>query len=703
MSSDLDLVIDSIVRSNAETPVLLLRTWLDRFYSMSKTSGLSSTQLIKMIIFICNSNTMAMTTRLYIAENCLLPNDFISQELINVVISQLGTATAISDSRLQVPEKIQVSLCKWLVHVFFLFTGRDEMNALQPSNSVWLHLWQFDFLQHWLTYIVLWTTTSPRDIKRWKVVLLGRVGSKPNYRDSQACATLLLRRFESIGGKSDLITRTIADLRCNQRRLKSLQSFQYDKEFITKLRSILLKSSCSKFTKDILDELTGSSLDQLKCLVINEGSSISTLDSSAGGVPLLNTLSLSRMASQWDRIVEPLNAEQFLSNVRTSPCLLYLLSLREEHRFWTIACKWLGIQLGIFFKRDKNPGDTARVQNIIKVCQIYGLLASFIIQEFFTAECLNANPEGFLLLFDGLLSIPVSFSINQEKFAKDAMQVVAITFLNKNMKQKIFPSITNAIVMFLRHSRFDENKNGTASILDLIQSIHELLVSTLTNIIENRLTTITLVSTLKTILALQHHSGKYNLKYVIAPPNIIRRQFISDDPMLLDACCYYLVHTKEFLLDKESSNKYVQFQNSYILDLTNYLWRNKMIEKKRFAGVPSEFLRAVVDNLYLPDVTMKSRALFSITGVPALSYAFIAKLRDLQPTREISYSQPLTDESFRALKRSGNFPRWLQGISSLKELKIEVLKAFGETGPYNNVAAFLFTYLKSLSQYSTVI
>lgn len=704
METDLDSVIDSIVKSNAETPQLLLKSWLDQFYSSSMTWGLSSSQLIKIIIFICNSPTLAMTTRLYIAEKCLLPNDSISQELINVVISQLGTATAISDSRLQVPEKIQISLCKWLVHVFFL-VSTDDTNALQPSNSIWLHLWQFDFLQHWLTYVVLWTTTSPKDIKRWKVVLLGRVGSKPNYRDSQACSTLLLRKFESVGGKSDLITRTIADLRCNQRRLKSLQSFRYDKEFITKLRSILLKNSSSKFTEDIVDELMASSLDQLKCLMTNEGSSIPYLDSSAEEVPLLDTQSLSRIASQWDRIAEPLNAERFLGNVRTSPCHLYLLSLTEEHKFWNIACKWLTIQLGIFFKKDNNPGDKARVQNITKVCQIYGLLKSFIIREFFTTECLNANPEGFLLLFDGLLSLPSSCSIDQEKFARDAMQVLAISFLNKKMKKTIFPSIANAIVMFLRHSRSGESKDWAGSILDLIQNIHELLVSNLTNTIENRLTAITLVSTLKTILALQHQRGKYNLKYVIAPPNIIRRQFISDDPLLLDACCYYLVHTKDFLVDKEPSNRYVQFQNSYILDLTNYLWRNKMVETKRFLGIPSEFLRAVIDNLYLPDVTTKARAPFSITGVPALSYAFIAKQRDLQSVHDtgISYLEPLTDESFRALKRSENFARWLQGVSSLKELKIEVLRAFDETGPYNDVAAFLFTYLKSLSQYNTVM
>ncbi|QLL33244.1 hypothetical protein HG536_0E01550 [Torulaspora globosa] len=702
MDSDLDFVIDSIVRSNTETPQLLLKSWLDQFYSISATRGLSSPQLIKMIIFICNSPTLAMTTRLYIAERCLLPNDFISQELIDVVISQLGTATAISDSRSQVPEKIQVSLCRWLVHVFFLVTARDETNALQPSGSIWLHLWQFDYLQHWLTYIVLWTTTSPKDIKRWKVILLGRVGSKPNYRDSQACSTLLLRRFESVGGKSELITRTIADLRCNQRRLKSLQSFQYDKEFITKLRSILLNSSYSNFTDDILNELMTSSLDQLKCLAINEGSRISSLDTSAEGVPLLNTQSLSKLASQWDCIVEPLNAERFLGNVRTSPCHFYLLSLTDEHKFWTIACKWLTIQLGMFFK---NPGDMTGVQNIIKICQIYGSLTSFIIREFFSAEYLNANPEGFLLLFDGLFSLPVSFSINQHTFARDAMQVVAISFLNKKMKQTIFPSIANAIVMFLRHSRFGDGKDWAASFSDLIQSIHELLVSTLTNIIENRLTTITLVSTLKSILALQHHSGKYKLKYVIAPPNIIRRQFISDDPLLLDACCYYLVRTKDFLLDENPSNRYVQFQNNYILDLTNYLWRNKMVETKSFAGIPSEFLRAVIDNLYLSDVAMKAKAPFSITGVPALSYAFIAKLRDLQPVHDarIRYFGPLSDESFRALKRSEKFARWLEGVLSLKELKIEVLKAFDETGPYNNVAAFLFTYLKSLSQYSRVI
>lgn len=706
MASNLDSVIDSIVTSNAETPQLLLKSWLDQFYTVSTTAGLSSSQLIKMVTFICNSPTLAMTTRLYITEKCLLPNDYISEDLIKVVISQLGTATAISDSRLQVPEKIQVSLCKWLVHVFFLFSSRDEPNALQPNSSIWLHLWQFDFLQHWLTYIVLWTTTSPKDVKRWKVLLLGKVGAKPNYRDSQACSTLILRRFESVAGQSELITRTIADVRCNQRRLRSLQSLEYDKDFMTKLRAILLNRPSSRFTEDILNELIASSLDQLKFSVMNKGNNTSSFIQSVKETTLLNTQSLSKLASQWDTIVVPLNVEQFLRNIKRSPCHLYLLSLSSGSKFWTIACRWLRIHLGLLFKKGQIHQCRSQIDDIIRICQIYGVLTTVIIREFFTPIYLNANPEAFLLLFKGLFSIPANLEVNHEGFSRSSMQVVATSLLKNEMKVSVFPSLADVIILFLSNTLRVNNQEWTASSLELVQNIHELLISTFSNVVENRRATLAIMKALRCILFLhQQVSFKSDLKLIIPPPGVIRRQFISDDPLLLDACCYYLVRTRNFLIDEGPSNKFVQLQNTYILDLTNYLWRNKMIESKGFIGMPSEFLEAVIENLYLPDVVMKAKTIFSITGIPALSYTCTAKVRDLETANRVSASllEPFSEDSFRVFKRSESFDHWLPNVTSLKELKIEILKALDGMGPYNNIAAFLFTYLKSLSHYSTAI
>lgn len=708
MDVDLDSVIDSIFNSNAETPQLLLKSWLDQFYASSKTRGISSSQLIKMIMFVCNSPTLAMTTRLYITEKCLFPNEYITKEVIDVVIRQLGTATAISDSKFQVPEKIQVSLCKWFVHVFFLVSGIDGSTDLSRNGSIWLHLWQFDFLQHWITYIILWSTTSPKDVKRWKVILLGRVGSKPNYQDSQACATLILKRFESITGKSELLGRTITNLRCNRRRLKSLQDFKYDEEFIARLRIILLNHPLSNFSDDVLDELLASSLEQLKCNDVT--SSVQNLPfMQEEGSPLLPTLSLAKLASQWDTIVEPLNVEPFLGGTKKAPCHFYLLSLSGQHRFWSIARKWVNMKLGLVFrkaeKKNHNKNDLFIIREVIRACEIYDSLFLFTLNEFFNADCLTANPSGFLLLFTQLFSLPVS-KLDHQVFSKNAMLVMAASFLDQSLNRLVFPSVVIATLRVTRNQLNNESDDWVAPTFELIRSAHEMLVSTFSNAIESRLTVIALMNSLKNLLTLpQMCSRKVDLKSIIAPPEIIRRQLISDDPLLLDACCHYLTCTRNFLLDKSLTNTYVKFQNDYILDLTNYLWRNKIVESKKFLGVPSEFLRAVIDNLYLPGATAKTRNIFSITGVPALSYASVASLRRLETAQDVSVRLlgPLTEENLKAYMKSAQSDKWMKNVSGLKELKIEILRFFNDVGPYNHVATFLFTYLKSLSQYSSVM
>lgn len=78
----------------------------------------------------------------------------------------------------------------------------------------------------------------------------------------------------------------------------------------------------------------------------------------------------------------------------------------------------------------------------------------------------------------------------------------------------------------------------------------------------------------------------YAIQYLIVGPDIMNKVFSSDDPLLLSAACRYLVATKNKLMQYPSTNKFVRMQNQYIMDLTNYLYRNKVLSSKSLFGVP---------------------------------------------------------------------------------------------------------------------
>lgn len=706
MNSELDSVVNLIISADANTPQLLLKSWLDEFYAKSADFGLSSPHLIRIINFVCHSSTLSMTTRLYIVDNCLLPHGFLSRDVLHVVMNQLGTATAISEFKIQTPKKIQVALCKWLVHVYFLLMPEDQSPSSHLESSVWIHLWQYDFLQHWLTYILVWSTTSPEEVKRWKVTILERVGSKPNYEDSRTCATLVLLRFENIVGSSRMISSVIKRLKCNARKLSTLQNFEYDGKYLRSLRSLLLRRSPSVFTEKILDELVFSSLNQIRLMKHSKSHFRYLLNLTNEGKGLQNIESLHELAWSWNTITVPKNVEIFLCNPRHYSHHFYLKTLSREDDFWISAYQWICLSLNRAFNIEEVDSDGAFsiVTNVIKICQIHDLLVPEIITDFLSLKYLKASPRIFSSLFVAVLPLQVNSDEALASLESKVQELLAYSFLWGQDSKTSFPTVVRAMILMIKRWLNSESRLLTHIALKILQDTQELLMSTIGNAVENRFTSIELIASLE-VMPTAHLTlcGEKDLKYLISPPRTIHRILIADDPLLLNACCHYLISTKRYLVGKEPTNKYVQRQNDYILDLTNYLWRNKLLDSKRFLSIPSRFIRAVIDNAYLPSVDLKAKTLFSITGIPALSYASVAKLWELERASrsQLHYSGLINEEGFKEFKKiKPSSQIWIyHNPSNLHDLKVELLKAFSSEGPYRDVSNFLFTYLKSLSKY----
>ncbi|CAR26535.1 hypothetical protein ZYGR_0H03490 [Zygosaccharomyces rouxii] len=690
---EIDEALESIVNASAETPELLLRSWLDKLYFETPRQGLSSSHLKALINFICESDLLSISTKFYIVENCLIPNDYVNFEVIEEVVRHLGTANALSAYRLQVPSNLQVALCKWLVHIFFLVL---PTNKSLPYDSVWIHLWQYNFLQKWLTYIVVWSTKSVRDVRPWKIGLLERIACKSAYTDSQACATLILKRYASLLGPSKSIPSVISRINCNARRLRTLQELKLDSMFVAKLRKVLTNNL--NFTDEMINELMSSHLNQLNFQ--SQPHVISRYNSRVpkGKVSILQMRSLDQLAWNWNILVASKDVEQITNNYIS---WFSLFQLAKNDPVWKILEDWMLIQLRKCFKN--HTRDFRVVKKIVRLCQIHPVFTDKIFDEFLTYDYLRGDPILFLYIYRNLTPLLVPNPSYFKDLHKDVLQLLTLCHLDKGTKidKNTTPQICNSLLLSVLNW-FEEDIQELIPLgLEFLHDFRILLTANLNYTIENRSITAALILTLK-ILPNSKNKEDFHLKKIVFPFNLMNKLITYDDPLLLDACCEYLVIVKEFLTNKEGSNKYVQGQNLHIMDLTNYLWRNKILGSKKFLDVPNEFVKSVLDNLFLPNVKDRTKFPFSITGVPALSFVFGAKLSELENDHSnIHYSGLVNEEGFKKFTREiGNTTvQWIPDIQNADDLKIAVLKYISNGGPFQHIPLFLFTFLKSLSHY----
>ncbi|SJM86910.1 related to Central kinetochore subunit CTF3 [Zygosaccharomyces bailii] len=698
---ELGEAVQLIVNSNAETPELELRGWLDHLYFKIPQQGLSSSQLQQLINFICESPVLSTPTKLYIVDNFLLPNDYVKIEVIREVMRHLGTANAVSPYKLEVPLNVQNALCKWIVNIFFLLLPLVDKRTMSKEDSVWIHLWQYDYLQKWLTYILVWSTTSAKDIRPWKIELLRRVGCKPGYTDAQACATLILKRYESLIGASSLISSALSDLNCNGRKLRTLQEFQMDANFKAKLKNVLTKNPT--FTDDVIDGLITSQLATLhftrEALPPRYHPKVPT-----GKVSLFEIRTLDQLAWNWDRIVASKDVEQIVEDGRDYIPLIFMFSLNSSDQSWDLIYDWLIIRVKNCLKgTNKTPG-LRYLNTVIKVCQVHSHLTIKLFEGVLTYDNFKINPSIFLYIFTSLAPLLVVQPGSIKGLHKHILQLLTSCYLDDYDKRTVnaMGKMCNALLLVINYW-FEENRDDLTSLgLDLIGDLQVLLIPNLHYNLENRFDTIAVMLLLRTIPKIKYQE-EVHLKRLMLPCELMNRLIVYDDPLLLDSCCYYLINTKDFLTKKDPSNTYVHNQNCLIMDLTNYLWRNKILQSKKFLNMPTEFVRNVLDNLFLPNASYNHKFTFSVTGIPSLSYLFSTKLTELEARfhTKTHYNYLINEDGFRNfLKNNKDFDfQWLTDIKNVTDLKLVILREIYVSSPFKNISLFLFTYLKSLSHY----
>ncbi|CCF56041.1 hypothetical protein KAFR_0A06060 [Kazachstania africana CBS 2517] len=721
--------LTKLLNSEATTDQWQVKQYLQKIRSHTAKHGVSSNQILLLIRYVCQTTVISEDVKLDIIGNCLIPNDYMNYDIIEEILSHLGSPTIFSPHKIRPSKNVQISLCRWLVHVFLLLpkTANDE------CLSTLIHLWKFDYIQTWISYLIIWYTERSKQIKQWRIKLLVKTAKKPGYTNAAANASLILKRYMSIVGTSEKISRLISQLTYKTEDLKSLQNLQFDKVFIGKLEKVLIQEAPNRFSKYIIEDklelfiaqLRDSDIDPRK---LNFRSNVPEDTSN-----LYNIYTLHQLYQNWSDIRLPKNVEPLFPLSRHNIIQFYPLALYRENlssgnknfeEFWSQMYNWLLINLRNCFQKKLTTSTERNIlfYNIIKNCQVFSVFVPRILNDFLTLENFLADTNLFVALCERLFPLVIPPN-DLPDFRNRLLKILAICHLSKTAKgdqsfcsnTRTFPAVCHSMIRMFENwiTQYADRTDIIEFSLDLLNDLRKLLLANLKHSQDDRNVSICLMILLNVLSSVSYKHERDTTAYsnflekLILKNYTVNKLITFDDPILMDACCKYLIGIKNLLLDRPATDIYVQLQNQYIMDTTNYLWRNKIISSRKFFNIPSDFIKAFSENLLSQTPNLKPKSIYSITGISAFSYVTLVAERTLEERyhTNIQYHELLTEEGFKrfseliAERADGTSNVWIPNVETFTDLKTELVKQLKKMAPYGNTALFLFTYLKSLSKY----
>ena len=266
MSNTLDTPLFDLIHAPIDISQWELKALLKKVYSIVPRHGISPMMIAPFIDFLCTTQLISTATKISLIEQYLIPNGYLGRDVVATIFKHLGTPTIYTEKTNKIPVKyVQIALCRWLVHVYFLLPETQDELTL----STWLQLWQFDYLQKWITFIIVWSTRSNLDIKTWKVNLLLKIAKNNGYVNSRTNSTLILRKYLTVLNHSIKVSNTMDEINCSESDLKELQDLQWNFEFIKTLKIVLNRESSFKFNNSIVDDKLDELVSQLRTSEVN--------------------------------------------------------------------------------------------------------------------------------------------------------------------------------------------------------------------------------------------------------------------------------------------------------------------------------------------------------------------------------------------------------------------------------------------------
>lgn len=727
----LDDAIEKLLNATEDTPQRELKLCLKKLYTSVPRHGINPSSITKLIRFVFESKVLSIETKYDIIEKYLIPNDTLTHETFYEVLIHLGEGRQLvkeANIKSPAPRKLQVKLCQWLINVYFLFS--ENMPA--ESNSILIHLWQYNYLQKWITYLLVWNTKSKTDIRRWKVNLLNKISYNSGYENSRVHTALILKRYLSVVGQSQLIQDSLKELNYDRDQLKELQNLKFEKDIILKLKRILTVEQPFKFTTHNIDDHLNNLIYEISDSDINETQLNFGRHTLEDKSEIYHIDTLSQLSHNWSKITLPYNVEKLLLNTKYTVKQLYPLAImsnksslknKEIEEFWKQMYEWISINLKrCFFERFMKEEERSKlIDSIFMSCQLFDVFIPKLIQEFLTLDKLLSNESLFIKLCTNLVPL-LPLPDRLPPFRTKVLKILATCHLAQSgitkkkkeglSKVNILAIVSNSFVCMLENWAFEykNNKRVTLFSLELLSDLRRLILNNICHSLEDRFLNTSIIIILDSIPHVSYENYRIDsddfLDKVILKNSTIDKLSTLDDPLVLNACCKYLIQVKEILVDRPASDPFVQLHNQYIMDLTNYLWRNRIANSRKIFNIPTEFLKRLGNNCFLPAMHLKLKALYSITSIPAMSYPCIITLSVLEKEKktQIQYDTLLNEEGFKKfIKRVRNLKNqkgvWLDDIDSLTDLKVEVLKGLARSNKYFYIIKFLVNYLKSLSNY----
>ena len=731
MQGALDSVISDLIDAKSNTPQWQLKSYLKQVYSIAPKHGIKPKMIPAFITFLCETKMLTTTTKVSIIEEYLIPNGPIGNEVVDAIIDHLGVGTVYTPENYELPPKyIQIALCKWLVQVYFLLPETPN----KTISSAWFQLWQFDYLQQWITYILVWSTRSPLDIRAWKLKVLEKVANNNGYTNSRGCATLVLLRYLTILNESSRVDTLIQNISCTKDELSQVQLPTLHHNFIKTLKNVLQREASFRFSNSIVQSKVDSLMMQLQTSQIQPDrlnfDDIIPSDKSI----LSNTETIVQLYKNWSNYELPRNIELLLPDTKYHLTQLYPLALSDEHimhndknveEFWIRMYSYMKIHMGRCFQEKLMTvrERTALFDKIIHSAQMYPHLIIKLISDFLTLPSLFANRKFFITISVKLLPIMPPPN-NLAKLRKTLLKTLAICLLSKkgrSNKQKwsssnesTFGIVCYSIIRMIQNwLKEKEDEELVIQSLEILSDVRKLLLANISHSLDNRhliMPTISLIDEMSSFI-LQYQDQRlpenFNseiLNRIVLRNNTMDKLLTLDDPLLLNSCSKYLINIKYIGKDRTKSDIYVHLQNQYIMDLTNYLWRNKIADSKKIFDIPTQFIKAIFEhNVGGKNSGIKFRDIFSIVGIPTTSFLSLHALNTLERANstDMHYTFALTEEGFKAFQKSRENMTdntWIADINSFNHLKIAILKELSRKKQYKFIALFLITYLKSLSK-----
>ncbi|KAL3233436.1 hypothetical protein RNJ44_03476 [Nakaseomyces bracarensis] len=704
METLINTAIDNLININEPVTPAYIKLQLDVIYKQTVKFGLNNAQLEKLLSFLCATNIITDETKLYVIKNCLFPCEYIEKPVISTIINNLGTPTIYSPFQLILKPEIQESLCEWLVKVFFIV--KDDVNI---DTSIWIHLWQYKYLQKWLTFIIIWSTRFPSDVKTWKISLLKKIGLKSMYKDGALYATAILKKYQILLGYSQVISDAISDLKVPITKLEKLSKLKIQTLFFRQVCEILITTDPDSFTNEMLHKRCDELKNQLS-VSVDYKEMLPFVTKNRGIQDTIDINSVKELVSNWnlDHIMVG-NVVSDFQDISTPISILPIIKIIHERKLKTLTdvlCDIVKLQVNFIFQStDHDEKDMFRLLHRVRLFStvIPGII-KLIRDNFLNAEYLSKNKVFFQLLFG---FSPVLSQKNSE-YLEVVQKLVfrhtttALSIENINAKNNtIVPTILTRLYFDIFNL---VNCNNNSVNKDITRIFAKLGNLSFNRIFDNPIRFFDISGALyyMTVLnnVLQSNTLYEHIPNIILEPYKLKHIVLQFDPLLLNIVCNYLALAKGTIASYATKKESIKIHNQFLLDLTNYLWRNKISSSDIIFDIPTAFISKVTENLYLPSISRNDKAVFSITGIPATSFVFYHALRSIESEYGcvIEYNSEYSNSGFKKFVSSlPNRDNWIEGIKDFDDLKRLVLKSIAGIEGYNDIALFLYTFIKSLS------